>query len=330
MPVAPAKSGGPPVGSQHRLLYERVIGALHALPARFQSQLVIEGVLATDLFTMNAPLGAAIEASVVESLNGLRQIWDPSSAYGAYTFVRQTQTFPDVLLRSADPTVVPQILMGIELKGWFAIAKEGKPSFRYAVGASCCAPADLLVVMPWIFDSVISGKPKLLQPIIVEAKFAAEMRNYHWEHLRRRKAEDGDRGVTLAAHAQPYPAKTKQYSDRANNDGGDNFGRIARSGGILDAEIEAVLAEDVLGIPVLAWHRFLTMFSDHVSTAEVALKLDALEKILLPPFNLTDAQRAQVIARAKEILEVMTPPPPPALPALKAARKAAAKKTGTP
>lgn len=303
-PSAPQRTGGPPATWPHRSLYDRVIAALHALPARFESPLAIEGVPATDLFTMNTPLGAAIEASVVDSLNGLRQLWDPDGHYASYTFVRQSQTFPDVLLRSTDPNATERILMGIELKGWFAIAKEGEPSFRYVAGVNACAPADLLVVVPWLFDSVLSGKPKLLQPIIVEARYAAEMRNYHWEFLRVTQAATADRGVTLSPHEGVYPSKSDRFSDRANSDAGGNFGRIARYG-VITSEVQAILREDALGIPSSAWQRFLSIFSDQVSDESITRKLDLIEQQIVRPFALTEPQRNEVLERVRQILTLV-------------------------
>jgi hypothetical protein len=49
----------------------------------------VAGISAVDLFTLNTPLGAAIEQSVVDSLNEVREIWDPDGAYKLYSFVRQ-------------------------------------------------------------------------------------------------------------------------------------------------------------------------------------------------------------------------------------------------
>jgi hypothetical protein len=304
IPAAPQLSGGPPSTWAHRELYDRVIAALHALPARFQSQLVIEGVPATDLFTMNTPLGAAIEASVVDSLNGLRQLWDPDAQYASYTFVRQSQTFPDVLLRSTDPALAERVLMGIELKGWFAIAKEGEPSFRYVASPNVCAPADLLVVVPWVFDSVISGKPKLLQPIITEARYAAQKRNYHWEFVRETSAPIAERGVVTAAHVGTYPVKTDRYSDQAIRDSGGNFGRIARYG-VINDEVAAILQEDALGIPLMAWQRFLAIFSDQSSVANVSRKLDLIETQLVRPLGLSDEQRDEVLERVQGIVHLL-------------------------
>jgi hypothetical protein len=138
----------------------------------------VAGISAVDLFTLNTPLGAAIEQSVVDSLNDVREIWDPTGQYKLYSFIRQAQVFPDVRLETTAPDVPEgeRILMGIELKGWFVLAKEGEPSFRYGASPAVCAPQDLLVVYPWTLDEVVSGSPRLLRPFIEEARYAAEHR----------------------------------------------------------------------------------------------------------------------------------------------------------
>lgn len=83
----PERTNGPPATWQHRQLYDRVVDTLHALPSRFRTSLRIAGISATDLFTLNTPLGAAIESSVVENLNDLRELWDPEGKYELYSFV---------------------------------------------------------------------------------------------------------------------------------------------------------------------------------------------------------------------------------------------------
>lgn len=125
-------SGGPSPEWQGGL-YQRVVDAIHALPGLFNTSLNISGVRATDLFTLNSALGASIEQSVVDNLNALRKIWDPDERFHLYAFVRQSKVFPDVRLQTDAPNADPQVLIGIELKGWFALAKEGEPSFRYKV-----------------------------------------------------------------------------------------------------------------------------------------------------------------------------------------------------
>ena len=297
----PDKTNGPAPDWIHRQLYDRVIAALHALPVRFKSSLVIEGVPVTDLFTLNTPLGAAIEASVVDSLNGLRDVWDPKSEYASYAFFRQSHAFPDVLLRASDPSVTDGVVMGIELKGWFAIAKEAVPSYRYLTTANACADADLLVVIPWIFDSVVSGKPKLLQPIITEAKYAALMRNHYWEITRKAKCTDEERQVVRSLHNGLYPLKNEASLDRAVFDNGNNFGRIARCG--LYTDIEQTLNELALGVPLRIWRDFVGIFKDTSSPADLdreIAKLAARES-QMNPLEVTADQRRDLLLRIQEI-----------------------------
>ena len=131
---------------QHHDLYVRVREAVFAVPSSFRSEVVIRGVQAVDLYKLNTLLGAAIEDGVVATLNSLRSLWDPDDRYAIYSFVRQPQTFPDMRLQSAvDPK---DVLMGIELKGWYLLAKEKVPSFRFAVTPGACAAADLFVIFP--------------------------------------------------------------------------------------------------------------------------------------------------------------------------------------
>src|SRR4030095_5732278 len=116
----------------------------------------------------------------------MRTVWDPQSRYVQYSFVRQAQTFPDVLLRRAvEGDAAP--LLGVELKGWYLLAKEAEPSFRFSVTPSACAPQDLIVVVPWALTNVISGSPTVFTPFIESAQYAAKYRNYHWQYLREAK-----------------------------------------------------------------------------------------------------------------------------------------------
>lgn len=243
---------------EHWSLYRRVRSALLSLPTRFASSLVIDGVLATDLFAFNSSLGATIEEQVVAALNKLRPVWDPDSEYALYDFERQPQTFPDVVLKSNSPDADPSILLGIELKGWYALAKENVPSFRYKATPSVCAPADLLVVVPWALSNVVSGTPIVFKPYLVPAKFAAEYRNWHWEFGRSTKE---DSRVEIASADSWYPTKSDLISDTPVYDKGGNFGRFARTG-LMDDFVEELRAERLSGIPIHAWQRFLGIFSE--------------------------------------------------------------------
>lgn len=110
---------------EHKELWRGVRDALMALPAHFHSDTFIEGISAIDIFTLNSALGATIENQVVETLNSIRNVWDPFGKYGTCVFVRQPQSFPDVVLKDlSDEAARP--IMGIELKGWYLLAKEGE------------------------------------------------------------------------------------------------------------------------------------------------------------------------------------------------------------
>ncbi len=78
-----------------------MLAALEALPSYFRPETHIEGINAPDLHTLNSVLGATIEDKTVATLNAMRPIWDPDKKYALYAFMRQSQTFPDVLLRRA-------------------------------------------------------------------------------------------------------------------------------------------------------------------------------------------------------------------------------------
>ncbi|MCV4111270.1 hypothetical protein [Pseudomonas aeruginosa] len=226
---------------------------------------------------MNTPLGAAIEASVVDNLNSLRELWDPEGKYEIYSFVRQAQVFPDVRLQTTAPGVPEKdrILMGIELKGWFVLAKEGEPSFRYKVSPNVCSAQDLMVVFPWVLDEVVSGAPKLLRPFVEEAKYAAEHRNYYWEHMR--GASGTAASIKLAAVSQPYPAKGAKFNDEAVSDQGKNFGRVAR-GRLMTDFIDTLLLEPISGIPAKYWQAFLRIFSEGVEANVIEKKLKGMRE----------------------------------------------------
>ncbi len=266
--VAPTHTGGPAPGWAHAALYTRVRTALHALPSRFRTSLRIAGISAVDLFTLNTPLGAAIEQSVVDSLNDVRELWDPTGEYKLYSFIRQAQVFPDVRLETTAPDVpdADKILMGIELKGWFVLAKEGEPSFRYTASPAVCAPQDLLVVYPWVLDEVVSGSPKLMRPFIEEARYAAEHRNHYWTETR--GVVGPAAAVVAAAHQAPYPNKAQKFNDSAAVDGGGNFGRVAR-GGLMTAYIDELMALPLSGIPAKHWQTFLKIFAHGAQDAAI-------------------------------------------------------------
>lgn len=266
------QSTSPDARWEHFELFQGIFKALFALPSFFKSDLVISGVLATDLFTFNSSLGATIEAQVASALNEIRSVWDPEQKYTLYRFVRQPQTFPDVTLRASAPEIQPQILMGVELKGWYILAKEREPSFRYKVTPEVCTPADLLVVYPWALSNVISGSPVLFEPYVVSARYAAEYRNWYWRY---KKEGKGNKEIVLSSSTGFYPTKSAPISDEAVSDKGGNFGRFARTG-LMDSYIAKLMREELSGIPISAWQSFLSIFSESWSEEKVTRVLEQI------------------------------------------------------
>ncbi len=271
-PASPLPAPSEPAASwPHRPLWDGVKNALMALPAHFHSDTFIEGVDATDVFTLNSALGATIESQVVATLNAMRSVWDKADAYRTYAFVRQPQSFPDVVLRNlADKTSSP--LMGIELKGWYLLAKEGEPSLRFTQTESACADADLIMVVPWVLSSVFSGRPRIYTPYIVGAKYAAQYRNHYWKHLR---GSTDNTDIVIPEKAAPYPRKSDKTADKPVVDGGKNFGRVARTG-IMDEYLALMAVQPVCGIKAVHWLEFFKIFHQDVTDDEIRASFERL------------------------------------------------------
>ncbi len=287
-------------GWDHLELFKAVRKTLFALPAYFKSDLHITGALASDLYTFNAALGASIEGQIVEALNELRESWDADRKYQLYSFARQSQKFPDVVLRSFSPGKGIEILMGIELKGWFVLAKEEEPTFRYKVTPAVCAPWDLLAVYPWGLSEVISGRPQLLKPFVTSARYAAESRNWYWQHA---KSGSGNKDITLSKANRFYPSKREHISDIPASDSGKNFGRVARYG-IMNKFTEEVSRETLSGIPIEAWQKFLAIFSEGREDPTIATKLALLAAGFRAPTSPLVKEDVQIIeAQFTDIIE---------------------------
>lgn len=248
-----------PIKWPHYDLWKRVRDALYALPGHFDSPTTIDGMLAPDVFTLHGALGATIEEQVVQTLNKIRSVWDPNKKYETYSFVRQPQTFPDVLLRQR--TNGMDILLGIELKGWYLLNSEGMPNFRFLVNPQCCNEWDFLVVVPWVLSNVISGSPVIYDVFVESARYSAAQRNYYWEHERDSTA---DKSVILASDIKPYPSKKDRISDKAVSDPGNNFGRLARYG-VMKDYVQRMMETSVRGVSAKKW---LNFFKQHAKPDE--------------------------------------------------------------
>ena len=259
-------------------LVRNVEDAIRAVPVYFQTATRIEGLDGGELFNLSGVLGSAIEVQVVETLNRIRDVWDPKEEWPRHRFVRSAQTFPDVRLVAENEGEDQEIALGIELKGWYLLSKEREPSFRYSVTPSACAPQDLLVVVPWHLKNVLSGAPVVYRPYIEQARYAAECRNWWWEEVRETKDDQASRGVTAPeGEVGPYPAPKTKVSDRPVNDGGQNFGRIARVAGLMEEYTTARLQQQIAGIPADHWTLF---FKRHAETNDPTKVRELLKREL--------------------------------------------------
>ena len=251
-----------PEGGPEALLDRRVREALAAVPAHFRTTTRIDGLDANDLFSLNSVMGNTIEIQVVETLNRLRHIWDPEGTIPSHKFVRSAQTFPDVRLM---PPSGP-VLLGIELKGWYLLSKEGEPSFRYAVAPDACAGQDLLVVIPWHLEHVLAGSPVVHYPYVEQARYVAEYRDWWWTNVRETKDPEPDRKIIPPGEGvHPYPEPKTRIASRPVRDGGNNFGRIARLGTLMDNYVISMSTLEIAGILARHWIAF---FREHAETRD--------------------------------------------------------------
>lgn len=235
----------------HYNLWRRVRDVLNELPNHFVSTLnITAAVNVAEIYAFGQALSYTIEEEVVRTLNRTKRLWDPEGVYCDYVFIRQAQSFPDVLFKRPE---AEEVVMGVELKSWYLLAKEGEPSFRYRVSPFACAKQDLLVVVPWVLSNVVTGTPLVFEPFITSARYAAEYRNYWWTCVR--KVEGGDAGIRSPEGVSVYPRTRDRIDDEPVYDPGKNFGRLARTG-IMDRWIEKCKKERLLGIDVEKWIEF--------------------------------------------------------------------------
>lgn len=248
-------------------LREGVIRALRAVPMHFKSPINIEGIASTDLFAMNSLLGGAIEEQTVMTLNATRSIWDEDGRWANYEFRRYAESFPDVRLESEGGG---EPLIGIELKGWYLLAKEEMPSFRFRASANAMTVWDLIAVFPWSLSNVISGTPILEGPYIEQAKYAADLRTEYWESRSSKALK------VVHPETHPYPEPGSSYSDIVHDDRGGNFGRIARVSGLMDDWVSDTMRTPLSGIEARWWVRFLKLFDERGDESTVRAKFERL------------------------------------------------------
>ena len=274
-------------------LSKRVVEALGALPVHFRSLTTLEGIQATDLFALNTLLATTIETRVVETLNTIRSVWDPQGEWGAYSFERQAQTFPDVRLVSRSGSG-SDIALGVELKGWYLLAKEGMPSLRLTVNLAACAPYDLVAVVPWYLSNVLSGVPTVTRPWVHPAREAAEYRNRWWTQIR---VTTTDPSIAPPSRpVSPYPNKADEVADKPVSDRGGNFGRLARTG-LMDDFLRVARRTEIAGIAAEHWIGFFRIHSEPKDHAKIDKWLERRLARMSSSITGEDARRARRLLR---------------------------------
>ncbi|MCS6939727.1 MAG: hypothetical protein RMJ55_13460 [Roseiflexaceae bacterium] len=272
MATNPPERTTPKSDWEHLTVWETTKSLLLSIPNYFQTDLLIRGVNATEIFSIGPVFSSILESQIVETLNKLRNVWDKDDKYQSFAFVRRAQAFPDVLLVDATGK---EILFGVELKSWYVLSKEGEPSFRYLITPNACADADLLIIVPWILSDVISGSPRLLRPWIESAKYVAEYRNFYWKESRSK--QNKNQNIRSPINIKQYPDIRQEACDEAPDDKGGNFGRVARTG-IIDSYIKSIKEDKYLGIKIDHWIEFFKSVSETRTDERIEKKISSLRK----------------------------------------------------
>lgn len=138
------------------------------------------------------------------------------------------------------------------------------------------------------------------EPYIRSARFAAEYKNYYWEHVR---SSSADKRIRRSGVTGFYPVKSDAISDVPLSDSGQNFGRIARTG-IMDEFTAEVGKQLLAGIPTDAWRRFFKVFTENPTEGAIDRLIATLEREQRASSDSvlrTDAQ----VARLRQIVEEM-------------------------
>ena len=239
---------------EHYRVWRDVRSAIGLIRKEFDSAISVSGVSACDLHTWGSVLSATVEIEVVKCLNGVRDKWDGIGEYSNCSFRRQAERYPDVVLACGERR--EDIVLGIEIKSWYVMAKEGEPSFRFKTTLGACPPQDFLLVVPWSLSNVLSGTPVVFDPYLTGTRTVALQRNRWWTEVR--KSSDNT-DISIPGGVEPYPGARENIADEAASDAGGNFGRLARMG-MFDEYMKRVNGEEVAGVAVSRWQQFLREF----------------------------------------------------------------------
>ena len=249
-----------------------------SLPSACTIENRYSGIMATDLFSLNTLLGSMIENKVVLFLNSHRHLWD-NGIWTDYHFIRSSESFPDV--RLVKKVSGGEVVLGIELKSWFILSREGEPSFRYRTASEACDVGDLLCIIPWFLSDAVCGYPVLTTPWVFSAKAAAEATKRYWVYERQtdKPMTLNQRGLSTPEGLKPYMVNARDKTNyKPVSDNGNNFGRLARTG-IMSDFVQETLQTDILGIPADNWRLFLKAHAESNTLKLIQKKIDLISRI---------------------------------------------------
>ncbi len=159
----------------------------------------------------------------------------------------------------------------------------------------------MIVVVPWALSNVISGSPKVFAPYVELSKYAAEYRNFHWQHLRQAKSAST---IISPKGISPYPKKSDQIADKPDSDSGGNFGRFARTG-LMDTYLEKAKEVQLCGIAAEHWLSFFKAFQDQKSKSEIKAQIEQIKTKVLAKIEIVQQPSLNHIQEILAALEKM-------------------------
>jgi hypothetical protein len=158
------------------------------------------------------------------------------------------------------------------------------------------------MIVPWRLSNIMSGTPVASEPWVASARYAAELRNYWWQHVRR---TSDPRGIQHPSGVKPYPSKDMNILDVPEYDRGGNFGRLSRVTGLTTDFVAASTAQDALGIPIDHWINFLKLHSDNADPELVTANL--LRELTATAQARSEEDARQVLSHLSELVRLLTP-----------------------
>lgn len=106
--------------------------------------------------------------------------------------------------------------------------------------------------------------------------------------------------VTTSEFPHPYPSKTDEILDKAEDDAGRNFGRIARTG-LMDTFCEAAGERLLSGIPARYWRQFFKTFTETATADTTEAMLDRFAKDIGRTWDADHPDRENVIEVLRQV-----------------------------